>query len=354
MRKNYTLLTNNIRTKKNPEGLILEKSFQAELSTISKSDILVFIRTAMKGVEPEYTAKSIEAGEKVKEHLRSVLSDVDYKYQGSVMTNTHIKGYSDIDLLAITNKFYTRDISHVKQILENYDQRQRFNDASIRKLENENNLGIYHGDSLKDLLVNRLESERKMKETYKDCNTEKPKAIKINNLNLHREVDIVIANWYDDVKSIINNRGDYRGVQIYNKEEHAKGEADYPFLSISRINDKSSLTNGRLKKMIRFLKHCKAESQYQIGLTSFDINAICYAIEAKDYADLSFYDLVPILYLQLKRINENSNYADTLMSVDGREPIFRFDSEKKENLKQMLAEVEGIYFDLLESKKAII
>ena len=106
--------------------------------------------------------------------------------------------------------------------------------------------------------------------------------------------------------------------------------------------------------MIRFLKHCKAESLLQIGLTSFDINAICYAIEVQDYADLSFYDLVPILYLQLKRINEDSNYADKLMSVDGREHIFRFDSEKKENLKQMLAEVEGIYFDLLESKKVII
>jgi hypothetical protein len=354
MRKNYTLLTNNIQSKKNPEGLILEKSFQTELSTISKSDVLVFTRTAMKGVEPEYTAKSIEAGEKVKNHLKSVLSDVDYKYQGSVMTNTHIKGYSDIDLLTITNNFHTSEVTRVKQILENYDQRQRFNDDSIRKLESENNLGFYHGDSLNDLLVNRLESERKMQETYRDCNTGQPKAIKIKNLSLHREVDIVIANWYDDVRSIINNKGENRGVQIYNKKEHAKGKADYPFLSISRINDKSSLTKGRLKKMIRFLKHCKAESLLQIGLTSFDINAICYAIEVQDYADLSFYDLVPILYLQLKRINEDSNYADKLMSVDGREHIFRFDSEKKENLKQMLAEVEGIYFDLLESKKVII
>ncbi|HZH88050.1 MAG TPA: hypothetical protein VFD78_02625 [Chitinophagaceae bacterium] len=354
MRKNYTLLTNNIRSKKNPEGLILEKAFQAELSTISKSDILVFIRTAMNGVEPEYTAKSIEAGEKVKEHLKSVLSDVDYKYQGSVMTNTHIKGYSDIDLLAITNKFYTRDISRVKQILENYDQRQMFNDVSIRKLESESNLGFYHGDSLNDLLVNRLESERKMHETYKDCSSEQPKAIKIRNLSLHREVDIVIANWYDDVRSIINNKGENRGVQIYNKEEHTKGQANYPFLSISRINDKSALTKGRLKKMIRFLKHCKAESLYQIGLTSFDINAICYAIEVQDYADLSFYDLVPVLYLQLKRISGDSNYANSLMSVDGREYIFKYDSEKRENLKQMLVEVEGIYLDLLESKKAII
>lgn len=354
MRKNYTNITSNIQSKKNPEGLILEKSYQAELSSISKSDVLVFIRTAMKGVEPEYTRKSIEAGEKVKEHLRTVLSDVEYKYQGSVMTNTHIKGYSDIDLLTITDKFYTRDISRVKQILENSDNRLRFNEDSIRKLECESNSGAYVGDALTDLLLNRLKSEQKMQETYIDCNIDEPKAIKINNRNLSREVDIVTANWYDDVNSIINGKGEHRGVQIYNKRTNEKGEADYPFLSISRINNRSSLTNGRLKKMIRFLKHCKSESNYQIGLSSFDINAICYDIKSDIYKDLPFFELVLVIYNQLKRICEDDTYADNIISVDGREYIFRYDIEKKANLKQMLEEVEAIYFDLLESKNVLV
>ncbi len=353
MRKNYTQLTRNIQGRLNPEGLILEKAFRDELGSISYSDALVFVRSAMKGVEPEYTSKSKEAGEKVKEHLKAVLSNVEYKYQGSVMTDTHIKGYSDIDLLTISNKFYSWDSSQVKHILENYDQRQRFREDSIRKLEYENNASSYTGDTLDDLRGIRLTSESKMQEVYLDCDISKPKAIKITNRNLKRDVDIVTANWYDDVMSIINNKGEYRGIQVYNKHNNEKGHANFPFLSIARINDRGSYTNGRLKKMIRFLKHCKAESLYQIELSSFDINAVCYDIDPETYKSLPFYTLVSILYAQLKKICNDDTYADNIVSVDGREYIFRYDSNKKANLKQLLSEVESIYMDLVESKLLI-
>ena len=354
MRKNYSQLARIIQSRLNPEGLILEKAFRDELDSISYSDVLVFIRTAMKGVEPEYTKRSKEAGEKVKDHLKTVLKDVEYKYQGSVMTDTHIKGYSDIDLLTISDKFYSWESSRAKQILENYDQRQQYRESSIRKLEYENNVSPYTGDSLADLRGIRLTSEQKMKEVYIDCDTSKPKAIKITNLNLKRDVDIVTANWYDDVMSIINDKGEYRGIQVYNKHEHKKGPANFPFLSVVRINDRGSYTNGRLKKMIRFLKHCKTESVYQIELSSFDINAICYSIDLEIYKDLHFYDLVPVLYKQLKRICEDNSYSDNIISVDGREYIFRHDSNKKANLKQLLTEVEGIYLDLVENKILVL
>jgi hypothetical protein len=350
MRKNYSQLTRNIQASLNPESLILEKAYQDELGSISYSDVLVFIRSAMKGVEPEYTRRSKEAGEKVKDHLKTVLTNVVYKYQGSVMTDTHIKGYSDIDLLTITNKFYSWDSSRVKQILENHEQKQRYREASIRKLEYENSVSSYSGNSLDDLREIRTKSEQKMKEVYIDCDINKPKSIKITNRNLKRDVDIVTANWYDDVTSIINDKDDYRGIQVYNKIEHKKGPADFPFLSIARINDRSSATMGRLKKMIRFLKHCKAGSVYQIELSSFDINAICYDIDPNKYNGLPFYDLVPVLYRQLKLICEDDTYADNIVSVDGREYIFRYNSSKKANLKQLLAEVEGVYLDLVESK----
>ena len=75
MAKNYRLLTESIRTRINPDNLSIQKSFSDELSTISYSDVLTFIRVAMKGVEPEYTQKSRDAGERVKEHL-SKLKDV--------------------------------------------------------------------------------------------------------------------------------------------------------------------------------------------------------------------------------------------------------------------------------------
>lgn len=99
MAKNYKLLTESIKGRLNPEHFALTKAFSDELSTLAYNDVLTFIRFAMKGVEPEYTQRSRDAGERVKDHLKANLTQIDFRYQGSVMTDTHIKGYSDIDLL---------------------------------------------------------------------------------------------------------------------------------------------------------------------------------------------------------------------------------------------------------------
>lgn len=346
MAKNYRQLTESIRGRINPENFALKKTFSDELSTISYSEVLTYIRLAMKGVEPEYTQKSRDAGERVKEHLSKELTNVSFRYQGSVMTDTHIKGYSDIDLLTICEKFYQYDASRVKQVLDSTEERSKYYQTSLDKLQQEVNMSLYTGNSLDDLKNLRMDSERILSNVYSTRDLTKPKAIKIKNLSLNREVDIVIANWYDDVTSIINNKGEYRGIQIYNKDTHTREKADFPFLSIKRINDRSSDTNGRLKKMIRFLKNSKANSDHNIDLSSFDINAICYDIKVAEYQNLSFYELVPVIYNQIKTICYDQTKANSIISVDGREWIFRYNSVKLENLKKLLAEVEGIFIDL--------
>lgn len=345
MPKNYRQLADSIRGRINPESFSFTKSFSDELSTISYSDVLIYIRLSMKSVDPEYTQRSKNAGEKVKEYLSKELSDVTFRYQGSVMTNTHIKGYSDIDLLTISEKFYQADNYNIQLLLENQEQRIKFS-SSISKLEHEIKALPYQGDAIVDLRNLRLDSEKILLNVYSNCEIHKPKSIKIKNLSLNREVDVVIANWYDDVTSVINNKGEYRGIQVYNKDLNERGKSDYPFLSIKRINERSSTTTGRLKKMIRFLKNTKANSQHEIDISSFDINAICYDINTSEYQNLSFYELVPVIYKQLKEITTNDYKADNLVSVDGREYIFRGNHIKKENLKKLLAEVEVIFSDL--------
>jgi hypothetical protein len=348
MAKNYRLLTESIRARINPDNVAIQKAYSDELSTLSYSDVLTYIRVAMKSVEPEYTQKSKEAGEKVKEHLSKQLINVVYKYQGSVMTNTHIKGYSDIDLLTICDKFYTHDLNSIKELLNTNDKRAKYSQSSIEKLEREVNITSYSGNSLDDLKNLRLDSEKILSSVYSVCDIKNPKAIKITNLSLKRDVDIATANWYDDVTSVINDKGDYRGIQIYNKEKNQKEKADYPFLSINRINERSSSTNGRLKKMIRFLKNTKANSDHDIDLSSFDINAICYDIDPVKYQNLTIFQLVPLLYLQLKSICTSQEHSDSIISVDGREYIFRGNTAKLNNVKSLLGEVEGIYLDFLK------
>lgn len=353
MSKNYKDLTTRVKARLNPESISFQKTLNEDLATISYSDLLVYIRLAMNPVPPDYTAKSKEAGEMVKKHLGKELVDVIYKYQGSVMTDTHIKGASDIDLLVITNKSYRIEWVKLNKILSDYSLKQKYYQSQIAKLERETTIGTYKGDDLYDLRQLRLDSETILERIYQECDTTEPKAIKINNLHLKREVDTVIANWYDSVDSIINDKGFNRGVQVYNKDKHNRGDVSFPFLSISKINDRSSLTNGRLKKMIRFIKNLKEDSGHDIDLNSFEINAICYDINIDKYNDKSFYELVGVIYYQLKSITTSPPHADRVISVDGTETIFRGKPEKVEQLKLILTEVESIYLDLFIMKKAI-
>jgi hypothetical protein len=341
----YRKLAQEVRSRLNPDNIILEKAFSDELSSLSYNDVLTYVRLAMKGVEPEYTQKSKDAGERVKEHLKS-LSDVTFRYQGSVMTNTHIKGHSDIDLLTICNKFYTWDSYNVNNVLNSPTEKMRYYSSQIAKLEYETKLSSYLGNSLDDLRKIRMDSEHILREIYSQFDASNGKAIKIRNLSLKRDVDIVTASWYDDISSIINDKGDYRGIQVYDKNKHESCPVDYPFLSIKRINDRSSDTNGRLKKMIRFLKNIKADSSANIDLSSFDINAVCYDIDPSKYQNQSFIELVYTIYCQLNSICTDSNHANRIVSVDGKEYIFRYNSSKLENLRKLLSEVRSIFIDL--------
>lgn len=342
--KDYKQLANSINTRLNPENL--EGSFFESVATATDVEILQFVNSAMKAVDPVYTAKSKEAGEKVKEHLSRGLQNKVFRYQGSVMTDTHIRGYSDIDLLVISTKFYSYDSQRVNNILLNESRKQEFRESSVKKLITERDTSSYSGDSLSDLLKLRLDSETILSGVYDECDVTKPKAIKIENKNLNREVDVVIANWYDDVRSIINDKGVNRGIQVYDKSLHQKGRADYPFVSIERINVKSSNTEGRLKKMIRFLKNVKEYSGLEIDLSSFDINAICYDINENKYKHLTYYKLVGVIYDQMNSLCTDKSHSDELVSVDEREYIFRNDSTKLENLKVLMEEVNTILQDL--------
>ncbi len=129
-----------------------------------------------------------------------------------------------------------------------------------------------------------------------------------------------------------------------------QGKADYPFISIARINSKSTITGGRLKKMIRFLKNLKGKSTLTIELSSFDFNAICYDIEQAKYQNLIFHQLVPVLYTQLKNLATNQSAADNLVSVDGREYILRNQPQKLESLKNLVIEIESIVVDLKSNR----
>ena len=66
---------------------------------------------AMQEVGPDYTRISIETAQRVGRQLNQALTaagfSIDFRLQGSVPLNVHIRGVSDVDLLNLDNNFFT-------------------------------------------------------------------------------------------------------------------------------------------------------------------------------------------------------------------------------------------------------
>lgn len=360
--KNYKSLFENLERRMNPDKIVIEKAFTEELSRTPYNYEIQYIKKAMRGVEPEYTKNTIAAGKRVRDTLENNLKDVSFEFQGSVMTNTHLRGYSDIDLLVICEKFFTFDKDGIDKILNQSDIFFKYSPNQINRLNEAVNGGGYMS-AWSDLRKLRSDSEIILRNSYQNLDLTRSKSIKVNTDSPKREVDVVIASWYQNAKYYIFEDLNYRGIQIFEKGTEPwldkKLPPDYPFLSIKRINEKDGKLFGRLKKMIRFIKTVKMDSGREIELSSFDINAICYDIETSKYFDKDYIELVSVVYNQLQKLNDDFSYRFNLKSVDEEEYIFRNDDkitenrEKTDSLKILLNELRLIISDVISESRLI-
>lgn len=340
----YKQKIQNLNNRYNPESMrmVEERMFSAD--NIWDSDVIKYVRRAMSAVDENYTNKTMEAGENVKNHLKDSLDNATYEYQGSVMTNTHIKGASDIDLLVICEKFYGTDIHKVRQELQN---QWKYNIFQVNRLRDfDQKFSPYNGNSEADLSFIRKQIEYVMRNTYSICDTSKPKAVKITNQSLHRDVDIVTSSWFQSLEYILKGMPDeLRAIKIFNKDLGYAEGPDYPFLGIHKINIRDTESNGKLKRMIRFLKNIRNDSDIDIPLTSFEINAICYSIPPESYSYKQDPDIVYLLWSTMYNL-WHDNKQDSLLSVVGDEYVFRGKPDKVEALKKLEDEVYKISNDL--------
>lgn len=339
---NYTNRIDNLKRRYNPDRMQLFENRAFSETFGLEGDAQKYVWMAMMEVDDEYTRKTIEAGEAAKGHLKETLQNVDFRYQGSVMTNTHIRGASDIDLLVLCTKFNHTDINKVRRELDNIQNHTQTELSYLRSYNNR--FSSYLGNTNEDLRQLRSDIERIMQVKYDKCDITKPKSVKITNQHLHRDVDVVTSCWYDSYYYVLNGENERnRAISIYNKETNTDNGPDYPFLSISRINDRSAATQGRLKRMIRFLKNVRSDSDKAIDLSSFEINAICYSIDTKDYSYLNYKQLVYLLWNVMYHLLKDGT-ASQLSSVVGDEKVFT-SQNKIDALKLLEDEVWNIYND---------
>lgn len=324
--KNYTKRLDNLKTRRTDN--LLQKAYLSE--SFSKKEFgesTKYALESMKELDKSYINNTYEASEKVKTNLTKGYNQrgisVSYRLQGSIETNTSIKFHSDIDILVLTGKFHTLEHPLVPA-------------------------SPYQGEPIDDLKELRKESFTILDSTYKQVDDSKPKSIQVFPTDPKRKVDVVIANWYHTIEC--NNNGSiekYKGVQIYDKKENSRKD-DFPFLHISRVNEKGAASNDGLKKLIRLLKTLKVDADYEIKLSSFEITSIIYDIPLSALIKPSNQTLLllPEASKQLDKIINDKRYRENLLSPNEKELVFGINTEKIVEIKKLKLELDELIQDI--------
>ena len=254
--KSYAEKLRNLGLQRNDPFLIKKATLDERFKAVREGDSTKYALEAMQEIDPESTKRIFGESKRVQNQLEtgfdSARIDCEFRNQGSVTNNTHIKFYSDIDLLAIHKDFFT-----CKPPL---------------KPENP-----YDGDPVEDLRKLRKTAVAALNSAFPKANLDSSnnKCLSISDGSLKSSVDIVPANWYHTVEFKASGLEYLRGIMIL---DNGSGERipNFPFLHNYRVNEKDDLCNGSLRKIIRLLKRLKYEAEPEIEISSYDITAIAY------------------------------------------------------------------------------
>lgn len=275
------------------KSLLFENQYDFS-SLAEKEKWTKYVLDSMAEVPKRSTEISFEEGEKVKTHLKEHLRDyglsAEFRFQGSVINNTHIKGYSDIDLLVITDKYYTLERPQVPTV-------------------------PYNGNPLDDLNELRNVCVKILREAYSVAHIDNSgsKSIKISGGSLRRDIDVVPANWFNsNLFNQFPQQDFYRGVQVYNKKENSR-DTNYPFYNKELLNRKDARTNHLYKSIVRLAKNIRCDSDNKLvqEISSYDIQALFYHMNDSCFYNIQGIDVIPVMTKYLEQLLGNpSSYLN--------------------------------------------
>lgn len=299
---------------------------------------------AMQEVDAEYTRVGIETAERVGNQLYKELGStgipVEFRLQGSVPLNVHIRGVSDVDLLTLETSFLIYANNGQAALNGGYTS------AGTRT-------------SLSVLQNLRTQSEKILLAKFPAATVDTfgGKAIAISGGSLARPVDVVPSHWYDTVSYQSSRNERDRGVVILNKKVPETID-NFPFLHISRIDERDKAAGGGLKKAIRLCKNVKndaIEDGKKIVFPSFDIAATMYHVDLDALRVGTFYELAVLAETQrfLDELYHNPTKAKSLYVPDGSRRIFDTD-EKFEGLKTLSVEMDDLAKEVAKEQSYLL
>lgn len=319
----------NLRTRRNPENVALREVY----ARLGEDDAVKYLVGAMEPIDPAYTQKTFDEGKRVEKQIadglaREILT-AEYEYQGSAVKNTHIRAYSDLDMLVIETRFFTLE-----------PPQQPANP--------------YRGEPIDDLLQIRRICKSTLDSAFPKATVDDsgPRSIKISGGSLSRIVDVVPANWYDTNTYTQTGRKIYRGLQVLNCRI-PKREEDQPFIHGALIHEKDTRTLGNTRKVIRLLKSLKYDSEDKVTISSFDIESIVYRMTDAEITLARGLEiqLATSAWLWLKKLEDNATFRESLRVPDEKRLIF---ADGKATLSQLTAlrqELEQLLWDINQGLK---
>lgn len=297
--------------------------------SVYQSDSVKYVIGAMQPIDPEYTSNTIAQGERVKNQLeRRLAPSCDYEYQGSTTNDTHIRAASDIDLLVITQKFYTLEFPQEPSM-------------------------PYAGDPTQDLLDLRTGSVAALRDAFPEVSidTSGGKSIVLTGGSLTRKVDVVPANWLNTNQYAADPNKIFRGVEIL--DANAKQRIrNTPFLHNAWIAHRDSETGGGLRKAARLMKSLKYDSE-AIELSSYDLVSLAYCMPTPSLSVPKGQELALLAgCLDFVRVLQtNQPYRDGLAVPDGHRKVFAAGHATIKGLDQLANELTRLATDVLNENQ---
>ncbi len=331
---NYKSKLQNLKNRRQD---IITKAFSLNESFNKNEygDSTTYALEAMEPINEAYTQNTYKACERVKNQLQPGLKeygiDVDFRYQGSVPTNTHIKLYSDIDLLTIHQAFYSLQRPQIPPI-------------------------PYFGDPLEDLKNMRRKTYRILDTVFTACDIDdtSSKCITISGGSLNRKIDVIASNWYNALIYAETPLEVNRGIQILDRDNDLR-IINFPFLHMHWINTKDDRVNGNEKRMIRLLKSLKADADSEIKVSSYDIASLVYRMD-DPLLTVNRWERLKLLQntnIFLNKIISDATFRNSLDVANGTRKIFCSDGANVVEVSKLQKELEDLIITIAGELKPL-
>jgi len=288
--------------------------------TLAAPDGVRYVIGAMQPIDPVYTRNSFAEGDRVKNQLiNRLVGSFDYRYQGSVTTDTHIRAHSDIDLLVLFKLWW-----FCRPPLQ-----PKF---------------PYEGDPKQDIRVLRNDSADHLEVAYPEAKVDSSgsRSISLEGGSLRRKVDVVPATWLHTVEYEESGNEVFRGVKVLNVSSALFSE-NFPFLNVAQIDLKDRRVGGGMRKAARLMKTIKADAD-DVDLSSYDITAIAWNIPDQDLAAGPPWEMKIFAAClgYLRTIVRSQTIRESLWVPDGSRRVFESGHATVEAASALLAHLESI------------